>query len=178
MPTDEVLDIQQRDDDYLSAVNRGDMRTAQRMVDEAAEKASIEGLQSRIESAEKRLGAYKILQQEGMMTDEIKAQMQDAAGEPGIIFEGFHAKQKAKKRADYAIRRGLRKAWVGCNDLAAHLNLLQILNSHQSEADQEGSQQHQGKGQRPLAGFVEAVEILPTPSLRGKQDFPAIESSV
>lgn len=42
-----------------------------------AEKASIEGLKSRIESAEKRLGAYKILQQEGMMTDEIRAQMRD-----------------------------------------------------------------------------------------------------
>ncbi len=32
---------QSRDDDYLSAVNRGDMETAQRMVDEAAKAAGL-----------------------------------------------------------------------------------------------------------------------------------------
>ena len=37
--SDEKRLDQSRDDDYLSAVNRGDMETAQRMVDEAAERA-------------------------------------------------------------------------------------------------------------------------------------------
>ena len=64
-----------------------------------AEKASIEGLKSRIESAEKRLGAYQILQQEGMMTDEIRAQMRDVQ-ESLEIFRNALDEKKAKRKAD------------------------------------------------------------------------------
>lgn len=63
-----------------------------------AEKASIEGLKSRIESAEKRLGAYQILQQEGMMTDEIRAQMRDVQ-ESLEIFRNALDEKKAKRKA-------------------------------------------------------------------------------
>lgn len=63
-----------------------------------AEKASIEGLKSRIESAEKRLGAYQILQQEGMMTDEIRAQMRDVQ-ESLEIFRNALDDKKAKRKA-------------------------------------------------------------------------------
>ena len=63
-----------------------------------AEKASIEGLKSRIESEEKRLGAYQILQQEGMMTDEIRAQMRDVQ-ESLEIFRNALDEKKAKRKA-------------------------------------------------------------------------------
>ncbi|MBQ1736131.1 MAG: hypothetical protein II038_14895, partial [Lachnospiraceae bacterium] len=63
-----------------------------------AEKASIEGLKSRIESAEKRLAAYQILQQEGMMTDEILAQMRDVQ-ESLEIFRNALDEKKAKRKA-------------------------------------------------------------------------------
>ncbi len=62
----------------------------------AAEKASIEGLKSRIESAEKRLGAYKILQQEGMMTDEIKAQMRDV--QESLVFFSKASMENRKQK--------------------------------------------------------------------------------
>lgn len=68
-----------------------------------AEKASIEGLKSRIESAEKRLGAYKILQQEGMMTDEIRAQMRDVQESLEIFrkaLDGKKAQRTAAKEAE------------------------------------------------------------------------------
>ncbi len=42
MPSDEDLDIQQKNDDYIAAVNRGDTETAQRMVDEAAKRAGYD----------------------------------------------------------------------------------------------------------------------------------------
>ena len=70
---------------------------------EQAEKASIEGLKSRIDSAEKRLGAYQILQQEGMMTDEILAQMRDVQESLEIYrnaLDDKKAKRKAAKEAE------------------------------------------------------------------------------